>query len=162
MDRVLCQCLLLEEYGVDIQYIQGEKKVVADALSRLPTQELFQFERDPDDTFPLNLAEIYSSQLSNDYLQSTLVKHPEKYSQSVRDGVSLYVKTDTDTIYVPPTHRPDILNWYHTTLQHPGIKRMQATLREHFYWPGMDAAVTELVRTCATCQTCKITAVKKH
>jgi hypothetical protein len=34
-----------------------------------------------------------------------------------------------------------IMQWFHTTLQHPGIKRMQATLRESFYWPGMDAAV---------------------
>jgi len=66
--------------------------------------------------------------------------------------------------YIRTTTSPqlDILNWYHTTLQHLGIKHMQATLRKHFYLPGMDAAVTELVRTCATCQTCKITAVKKY
>jgi hypothetical protein len=33
LDRVLRQRLLLEDYGVDIEYIQGVKKVVADALS---------------------------------------------------------------------------------------------------------------------------------
>jgi hypothetical protein len=42
-DRVLCQHLLLEEYGVELQYIEGEKNIVAYALSRLPTEELFFF-----------------------------------------------------------------------------------------------------------------------
>jgi hypothetical protein len=39
---------------------------------------------------------------------------------------------------------------------------MQATLKESFYWPGVDAAIESLVRTCETCQKCKITAVKKY
>ncbi len=36
-DRVLRWRLLLEEYGVDIRYIKGEKNTVADVLSRYPT-----------------------------------------------------------------------------------------------------------------------------
>jgi len=39
---------------------------------------------------------------------------------------------------------------------------MQAAVRENFYWPGMDATVESLVRTCAICQQCKLTAVKKY
>jgi hypothetical protein len=54
-DRVLRQRLLLEEYGAEIEYIKGEKNVVADALSRLPTQELFLFDNEGDEEFPLNL-----------------------------------------------------------------------------------------------------------
>ena len=34
-DRVLRWRLILEEYGPDIEYIPGEKKIVADVLSRL-------------------------------------------------------------------------------------------------------------------------------
>jgi len=41
-------------------------------------------------------------------------------------------------------------------------KAREATMREHFYWPGMDAAKDSLVRTCAICQQCKLTAVKKY
>ena len=37
-NRVLRQRLLLEEYGVEIEYIKGVKNVVANALSRLPTK----------------------------------------------------------------------------------------------------------------------------
>jgi hypothetical protein len=54
-DRVLRQRLVLEKYGAELQYIQGEKNIVADALSHLPTEELFTFEAD-NDKFPLNLA----------------------------------------------------------------------------------------------------------
>jgi hypothetical protein len=53
------------------------------------------------------------------------------------------------------------LQWYHLTLQHPGVKCIQATLKEHFYWPGVDAVVSQ-VCTCNTCQKCKLTAVKKY
>ena len=35
-DRVLRWRLILEEYGQDIEYIQGAKNIAADALSRLP------------------------------------------------------------------------------------------------------------------------------
>ena len=36
-NRVLRLRLILEEHGTDIEYIQGSKNIVADALSRLPT-----------------------------------------------------------------------------------------------------------------------------
>ena len=39
---------------------------------------------------------------------------------------------------------------------------MQATVKENFYWPGMDATIDAVVRACAVCQKCKITAVKKY
>jgi len=39
---------------------------------------------------------------------------------------------------------------------------MQAMVREHFYWPGIDAAIESLVRTCNTCQRRKLTVVKKY
>ncbi len=55
-DHILRQRLLLEKYGAEIEYIQGDRNVVADALSRIPTAELFLFEKNED--FPLNLAII--------------------------------------------------------------------------------------------------------
>jgi hypothetical protein len=55
-DGSLIRCHLLEEYGVDLQYIEGENNIVADALSRLPTEELFVF--DKENEFPLQLAII--------------------------------------------------------------------------------------------------------
>ena len=35
-DRVLRWWLILEKYGLDIEYIKGEKNIVTDGLSRIP------------------------------------------------------------------------------------------------------------------------------
>jgi hypothetical protein len=40
----LCNHLLFEEYGVNIEYIQDKKNIVIDALCRIPTEELFVFD----------------------------------------------------------------------------------------------------------------------
>jgi hypothetical protein len=38
---------------------------------------------------------------------------------------------------------------------------MQCTVKESFYWPGIDAAKDMFIHACATSQQRKITAVKK-
>ena len=64
-------------------------------------------------------------------------------------------------MYPQPYVQPSCSGTTHP-LQHPGVKHMQATVQENFYWPCMDAAVESLVPTCAICQQCKLTAVKKY
>ena len=63
-------------------------------------------------------------------------------------------------IVVPEELRKTMLSWYHETLNHPGISRMKATIKKHFYWPGMDAEIVTLVKECDTCQRFKKTAVR--
>jgi hypothetical protein len=153
----------LEEYGVDLQYIPGEANVIANALtrlrtaekpevsglvgllSRLPTEELFTFD-DGADAFPLHFQIMAEAQTADEHLQAALRITPPKYVSAMRDGVLLYVHSTNKSIYVPASLRSRILQWYHTTLQHPGIKRMQATVKDNFYWPGLDSAVEKLVR----------------
>jgi hypothetical protein len=53
-----------------LEYIQGEKNVVADALLRLPTAELFLLNEEDD--FPLNLVLIAEHPLEDEKLQQAL------------------------------------------------------------------------------------------
>jgi len=119
---------------MDIQYIQGEKNVVTDALSRLPTEELFIF--DVDEDLPLNLWLIVDSQAADEHLQTMLQKEPGKYAATIRDGDKIYEHTKTTAIYVPATQRASILQWHHTTLQHPGISTCRQPWKRTFTDPA--------------------------
>jgi hypothetical protein len=54
--------LLIEEYGAELEYKKGYLSVIADALSRVPTEEVFTFKQPIDDNFPLNLVNIAALQ----------------------------------------------------------------------------------------------------
>ncbi len=43
-----------------------------------------------------------------------------------------------------------ILDELHDT--HPGINKMKALARAYVWWPGMDAQITDMVKTCPVCQ----------
>jgi len=106
--------------------------VVADALSRLPTQELFLFDNAGAEEFPLNLQLIADYQQNDEYLQTQLRANSKKYNTTARESVQLHTRSDTAANYIPAALRAAILQWYHATMQHPGVKRMQATVRENF------------------------------
>jgi hypothetical protein len=126
LDRVLRQQLLLEEYGVEFQYIQGKRNVAADALSHLPTAKLVLLSKEED--FPLNLALIAQHQLDEEKLQQALTLQQPGFKKIVREVVELYMHSQQETIYVPASLRASLLQWYHLMLQHPGVRYMHATL----------------------------------
>lgn len=80
-----------------------------------------------------------------------------KCKQILREN-NLYAHSTIEAIQVPKPLQASILQWHNNTLQHP--KRMQAMLRENFYWLVVDAAIELLVKACEMCQKCKLTAVK--
>ena len=51
-------------------------------------------------------------------------------------------------IYVPVGLRAEMIQWYHTNLNHPGVSRMYATIGQHFRWPGMTLHIKEYVQKC--------------
>jgi hypothetical protein len=130
------------------------------SLSRLPTEDIFLLAA--DNAFPLNLHLIAEQQLADKHFRNALTSQQPNYKKVGRDSAELYVNSKQETIYVPASLRASLLQWYHLTLQHPGIKRMQATLKENFYWPRVDVAVGKIVKKCDTCQRYKLTAVKKY
>ena len=50
-----------------------------------------------------------------------------------------------------------VLEWYHSSLNHPGEDRTYATISQHFHWVGIKNDVRNFVRSCHTCQVYKRT-----
>jgi Integrase zinc binding domain len=52
------------------------------------------------------------------------------------------------------------VQWYHTQLCHPGEKRTEQTIRQHFTWKNLREHVKEVCQKCHTCQVAKRTTKK--
>jgi len=77
--------LLIEEYGIKIIYIKGEKNNAADALSRLnftpsksdafaTTEYVFSLQGDDTEMFPLSMSQIAAEQFEDDELKEQMSK----------------------------------------------------------------------------------------
>ena len=178
-DIILRQRLTLEEYGAKLIYLPGDKNIVADSLSRLPTaadnmqsstEELFASERSygEDSTeFVLDNRVIAREQTTDRFLQELIRKESTLIRELTIGGLRVWTvradeKANEYKIYVPKILRSDMLQWYHINLRHPGIDRMYATIRQNFLWPGLKREVTNLVQTCAVCQQNKVTGTKAY
>jgi RNase H-like domain found in reverse transcriptase len=128
--RVLCWRLMIEEFGPKIQYIKGSNSIVADALSRLPsstshsTEELLAtVHYDPSDDCPVSLTIIAKYQLKDTELQSSFVKHPEKYESFVMLLSTVIFQANSERMVIPKGLQQRVIKFYHDNLRHPGVTR---------------------------------------
>ena len=143
---------------------QGEKNVVADALSRLNADftshadeaqfcDHFNIEADDEEiAFPLSTRVIAEHQQKDD-ATIKLRGHPDTVTRSMRDGSTVLLYKDK--ILIPVSLRKNVLQWYHEMLRHPGVERTEQTIRQHLIWPGLSADVATHVAACVQCQRCK-------
>ena len=78
--------------------------------------------------------------------------HPyvsRKNELSSLDGYILW----SSRIVVPPQARQPLLEELHNT--HLGVSKMKSLARCYIWWPGMDAEIENLVKSCAVCQECR-------
>jgi RNase H-like domain found in reverse transcriptase/Integrase zinc binding domain len=161
-DCVLRWLLLLEEYGVQFEYLPGKKNVVADALSRLDidelriqTEEAFTFLPESEHSnikFPMHTALIFKEQVRVQGLREKGLSQPF-YSMQHIEGYDLLCYKDK--IYIPQSLRQRVLSWYHEYLLHPGQTCTEQTIRNTMTWPGLTQDVERLCSTCPVCQLTK-------
>jgi transposase InsO family protein len=171
-DRVMRWRLFIEEYSPDLQYIKGDNNVVADALSRLPQQsEPYEDSQDlfysivecnitdkkqtiKYDFHPLSYAHLETEQKRDPQLKKALLDKNCKYQ--LKDfhggGKIRSLISYKDKIVVPKQLQRHVIDWYHTTLCHPGINRTEETISQHLFWPKMRDQITNYVQACPTCQ----------
>jgi hypothetical protein len=135
----------IEEFGPDLEYINGPRNVVADALSRLDTEmshstlnsnailELFE----NSDVKSLNIDNSLSTAVIAKHQQKdkTLVRHIKHHLEYFTKRVDSHnVILLNNKIYIPKSLRKEILKFYHTTLHHPGIVRTEKSIKSHLTW----------------------------
>ncbi len=98
-------------------------------------------------------------------MRPKLISHEQKKDPVVSKllgenakGVTVEHLEDADLVclngrvIVPKSLRKRIIEWYHTYLAHPGIRRMTDTMSKLYFWPKMEHEITQQVKTCKECQ----------
>ena len=184
-ERVMRWRLLIEEFSPDLVYLQGEKNIVADALSRLDIDpddspdkpnDLYlaeNFAVDDDDEPPTSLPFTYKSimreQSKDNKLKKLIKSYPNRFKLkkfhgggTVRNIVTVNLGINAGKIVVPESLQLPLTEWYHNTLCHPGETRTEMTIKQHFWWRGLTTTVRNVCSKCVTCQTTKRTHNSKY
>ncbi len=158
-ERVMRWRLVLEEFGPDLQYIKGEHNIVADAISRLDTDdhsapqlaamttmveqaEMFGSEKLPEGTFPLAYKVIQCFQQANKWLLNKLQKSDEYTLHTVcGGGKTCSLIMHNNKIVIPEPLQPRIIQWYHDQLCHPRVNHTESTIRQHFTFKDLSTKV---------------------
>jgi hypothetical protein len=157
--------LYIVEYSPDLQYIKGTHNLVADALSRLEIKETpfentqesflglmecFAKKADTDEFHPLNYQQLKKAQDKDTTIQKILKMLKTLYL--LKDfhggGTTTSLVCFKEKIVIPERLQKHVINWYHTTLCHPGINRTEETIGQHLWWPKMRAHITNYVQIC--------------
>jgi transposase InsO family protein len=175
-DRVLRWRLILEEYGPILHYIKGERNIVADALTRVgikndpvrstipgivqeEAQPIQGVEQDTDfpRDFPLSYREIRYRQQSDPFLRKILQDRDPRYVQQEFPfgDTKVTLITTNNKIVLPKSLQHKVVQWYHTTLMHPGETRTELTVGQHYTWTGIRRTIQTVCQRCPSCQLTK-------
>lgn len=141
---------LIAQFTTDIRHISGKDNVVADTLSRVE-----------DITLPVSAEKIALAQQTDNELQQLLTGNTSLHLEKVNIPGSpsqLYcdVSNSTQRPFVPLKLRRQVFESLHC-LSHPGTRASAKLISDRYVWPGVRKDCREWVRTCPSCQRCKIT-----
>lgn len=127
--------------------------------------DVYNIFNDVDDAFPVNFKMIQQATIKcpilckvSKYVDSNrwpTSKHDltgevalffnRKESLSLISNCLLF----SDRVVIPAKYQQNILRTLHES--HPGMQRMKSMARGYVYWPRMDKAIEDFVRTCGKC-----------
>ena len=170
--RIQRWALKLAAYAYNIEWRSTTRHANADAMSRLPLNEIPVEQQTPPELVlmveSLQDAPITARQITHwtaiDPLLSKVCQYirggwPETSNKeeltpfwsrrlqlSLHEGCILW----GGRVVVPSQGRDIVLGELHRG--HPGVSRMKALARELVWWPGLYGGVEEVVRSCVECQ----------
>jgi len=107
--------------------------------------------------FPLSYAEIKQRQKDDAKIKALLKKPNLVHLMDFRFGDSTFkLVTTAGKILLPASFQLKASQWYHESLLHPGLTRMELTMGQHYTWSGMWCTIEQVCRCCISCQLNKI------
>ena len=165
-------------YQFTVEFIKGTENVIADTLSRAPVFGPSEEDGDLEDEVAFTSAvttRLQSDPLLEDLRQAAVTdadyqlmlecvvnrkdpkylppEHPARQLKSIWHSLSVaydLIVYDGCRIYVPAGQRQEILRLLHKP--HAGIQKTRAAARLSYYWPGLSAAIKDMVDRCEQCQ----------
>ncbi|XP_062387122.1 uncharacterized protein K02A2.6-like [Sardina pilchardus] len=165
--------LLLAAHDYIIQYREAARHGNADGLSRLPlatsakerinTVDSFHIKH--LETLPVSCKDICKETRTDPVLVQVLEmvstgRFPRV--QHVDSTLAPFISRKDELtvqqqclmwgirVVIPPKLRPRVLSELHTG--HPGVVKMKAVARSYMWWPGIDAQIEQVSKTCQSCQ----------
>jgi transposase InsO family protein len=116
--------------------------------------ECFAKKSDVPDFHPLNYQHLKIAQSRDKTIQNILKMTNSKFAMKEFHAgeKSTSLICYNGKIVIPNLLQKHVINWYHTTLCHPGINRTEETIGQHLWWPKMRDHITNYVKICPLCQ----------
>lgn len=139
------------QFSTNIQYLPGDKNVVADALSRIfsidfPNQINYELLAEKQINDPE--LEVLRGPGSNLEIKDILIP-----GTNLR--IACEVSTGVDRPYIPPEFRRHVFDSLHN-LSHPGVRPTVKLLKSKYFWKSLRKDCSTWARTCVSCQRAKV------
>ena len=166
--------IMLSGYHYKLRYRPGTTNANANALSRLPLSVKPEVTKDPSESVLLlhilettpagPITTVQLRQYTDRDGQLTTVGYyvlsgwprevdselrhywNRRYELSVFGGCVLW----GSRVIIPQKAWPMVLEELHVV--HPGVSRMKSLARSYIWWPGLDADIEKIAKSCGTCQ----------
>ena len=163
--------LLLSSYQYEIRHKSSADIANADALSRLPLkyradanveERIFSILDQQLNCHPVSAKQIARETAHDKVLCKVFTFTQHGWSQTCDDpDLKPYFNRRNEIsieqgcllwglrVIIPPEFQKQVLSVLHEA--HPGIARMKAMSRSHVWWPKLDIAIEETVKSCRQC-----------
>lgn len=138
----------ISQFTTDIRHISGVDNTVADALSRVETVAVIDYNAIAAD-------QVGDPELERLMTSSSLKMQPIRFPHVTLPVFCDVSLSDRIRPFVPEKHRESILKHFHG-LAHVGTRATRKLISDRFVWPEMNKNVNHFVKTCLDCQLSKV------